>query len=225
MDSLRDPERLRAAGVAMHRGRRAGHHRPGEMPLLGGGAALHRAGLSRRPDRPSPRGDERAGQASGEPVVLIGGEDLCFLCPPDLRDRPGGRDAGLALPDGAGARRWPRTACAGRSTGLAFAPGRAHRHLERGPGRAGAARLRRAPDAGDPARGPARAGGGSASGARALLRSPALGDRDRDRFGHGHQHARARAAGLREGTQVRRHHGAAGEAVRRAEGGEAGVAS
>ena len=37
-----------------------------------------------------------------KPVVLIGGEDLCFLCPPRLRDRPRGGDAGVALPHGAG---------------------------------------------------------------------------------------------------------------------------
>ena len=66
MDSLGSAAALRARGVPVHARRRAGQHRSREMPLFGRGAAVPRARVPRRADRPSSRGDERAGEASGQ---------------------------------------------------------------------------------------------------------------------------------------------------------------
>ena len=121
MDSLRDPERLRAAGVAILE---VGEQDSTDLekclysveaPLfiglgfLGGRIDHHLAamnGLVRHAARP---------------VVLIGGADLCFLCPPDFAIElaagtrvslfPMGPVTGMASEG----LRWP-------VTGLAFAP-------------------------------------------------------------------------------------------------------
>ena len=110
--------------------------RPREVPLLGRGAALHRARLPRRADRPPPRGDERAGEAPGEAGRAGRRRRALLSLPADARARACARHAGFALPDGAGARRALRgAALAGRRAGVR--PGRADRHLERGARRAG----------------------------------------------------------------------------------------
>ena len=54
-------------------------------------------------------------------MVLVGGEDLCFLCPPELAiDLAAGTRVSL-FPMGP-VRARSRRGCAGRSTGLAFDP-------------------------------------------------------------------------------------------------------
>ena len=67
----------------------------------------------------------------GKPMVLIGGEDLCFLCPPGSRSSCAAGTRVSLFPMGPVRGVVSRgAALAGR--GLAFAPGRADRHLERG---------------------------------------------------------------------------------------------
>ena len=164
MDSLRDPGRLRAAGVPLH----AIAEQDStdlekclcsvEAPLfvgLGflGGRVDHQLAamnaLTRYPGHAGGAARRRATSA--------------FLCPPALE---------LALPAGTRVSLFPMARLRGRvSQGLRWPvdgpglrAGRAHRHLEPGAGRAGQARLRRAGDAGDPAR--------RALSARRLPRSP-----------------------------------------------------
>ncbi len=198
MDSLRDP-RARCAPRAWRSSRSAEQDSTDlekclysvEAPLfiglgfLGGRIDHHLAAMNALVRHPA------------RPVVLIGGADLCFLCPPRLRDRARGRDAGVALPHGRRSRgmaseglRWP-------VTGSRSAPDGAHRHLEHRPS-AGAVRL-----AFDAPRMlvilPAALLGRVVD---CLRGAPAAGqagrrDRDGDRVGHGDEDARAGAAGLR----------------------------
>ena len=102
MDSLTGGDRLRAAGVPIHA---VAEQETTDLekclysvaaPLfiglgfLGGRIDHHLAAMNALAKNPE------------KPVVLIGGEDLCFLCPRELRDRPRGGDAGVALSHGAG---------------------------------------------------------------------------------------------------------------------------
>ena len=109
MDSLADPERLRAAGVPIH---------PipeqettdlekclysVEAPLfvglgfLGGRIDHHLAAMN------------ALVKFARVPVVLVGGEDLCFLCPPELA---------IDLPAGTRVSLFPMGPVRGRSEGL-----------------------------------------------------------------------------------------------------------
>ena len=121
MDSLADPERLRAAGVPLHP--IAEQETTDlekclysvEAPLfiglgfLGGRIDHHLAAMN------------ALVKFADVPVVLVGGDDLCFLCPAELAIDLARRHPGVAVPDGAGPRalskglRWP-------VDGLAFDP-------------------------------------------------------------------------------------------------------
>jgi len=84
MDSLADPERLRAAGVPLHPIAEQDSTdlekclRSVAAPLLiglgflGGRIDHHLAAMT------------ALVRFAGKPVVLVGGDDLCFLCPPDF---------------------------------------------------------------------------------------------------------------------------------------------
>ena len=84
MDSLVDPQRLRAAGIPLHPILEQDSTdlekclRSVEAPLvvglgfLGGRIDHHLAAMN------------ALVKFAGRPVVLIGGEDLCFLCPPEF---------------------------------------------------------------------------------------------------------------------------------------------
>ena len=121
MDSLADPERLRAAGVPLHP---IAEQDTTDLekclysvaaPLfiglgfLGGRIDHHLAAMN------------ALVKFADRPVVLVGGDDLCFLCPPELAiDLAAGTRVSL-FPMGP-VRGRSRKGCAGRSTGLAFDP-------------------------------------------------------------------------------------------------------
>ena len=157
-----------------------------------------------------------------KPVVLIGGADLCFLCPPVFEIDLAAGHPGVALPHGAGRRRSNGRGCAGRSAGSSGRTAASAPRTARWAAGCGWPSTR--PGCSRSCPPPCSGRWRSGSGARLASARRGLGDRDRDRLGHGDEDARARVRGC--GRSSRRFGGTTAVRVRpsgRAEGGDAGV--